>query len=262
MKQKITLLCSLACLISCTKVVDLHIGNNNSKIVIEGGVSNTTLAQEVKITRSIDFTEDNIYPEVTNALVTIIDNAGQTDTLSYKGNGLYQGTNLTGVTGRTYTLTINVNDTLFVAKSTMPSVVNLDSLAFVKMALGPQTQINVIPIFTDPTAIGNNYRYILSKNGKVYNGHYVFTDNINNGKVNQIPVQAQNAAIKNGDTVQVEMQCIDYSTYNYFYALSTIAFNGPGGGTTPSNPVSNISGGALGFFSAYTSQQKTIVIPE
>jgi hypothetical protein len=64
--------------------------------------------------------------------------------------------------------------------------------------------------------------------------------------------------VKKGDVVTVEMQCLDKESYDYFYSLFSIGNNGPG--ATPTNPVSNISGGELGYFSAYTSQKQTIEI--
>ena len=63
--------------------------------------------------------------------------------------------------------------------------------------------------------------------------------------------------IKKGDTVTVEMRCIDKNIFNYMYALADLSSSQ----TTPSNPVSNISNGALGYFSAHTSRQKKIVMP-
>jgi hypothetical protein len=36
--------------------------------------------------------------------------------------------------------------------------------------------------------------------------------------------------------------------------------NGPGGGVTPSNPPTNITPVTLGYFSAHTTQSKTIVV--
>jgi hypothetical protein len=62
------------------------------------------------------------------------------------------------------------------------------------------------------------------------------------------------------DFVSVEMQCISSPTYLYYYSLRQISGAGAGGGTTPSNPPSNIMGGALGLFSAHTVQRKKIQI--
>ena len=58
--------------------------------------------------------------------------------------------------------------------------------------------------------------------------------------------------IEKGDELTVEFQCIDKGTYKFFDSLT----NGVG---TPTNPISNISNGALGYFSACTTDRKTII---
>jgi hypothetical protein len=69
-----------------------------------------------------------------------------------------------------------------------------------------------------------------------------------------------NKKVKLNDIVSVEMQCITRPTYLYYYTLNQQSGSGPGGGTTPANPPTNIQGGALGIFSAHTVQRKMIRI--
>ena len=70
----------------------------------------------------------------------------------------------------------------------------------------------------------------------------------------------ENLKIKPSDSVFVEMQCISNTSYIYYNTLDQQSGAGPGGGTAPSNPPSNIEGGALGIFSAHTVQRKAIKI--
>ena len=67
--------------------------------------------------------------------------------------------------------------------------------------------------------------------------------------------------IKSGDTVTwIEMLGIDEAVYKYWYSLH---FNGGDGGILllPANPVTNVSGGALGYFSAQTIDRKSVIVP-
>ena len=64
-----------------------------------------------------------------------------------------------------------------------------------------------------------------------------------------------------GDQVTVDMLCLDPAVYKYWYSLDRGATGGGISGATPANPVTNISGGALGYFSAHTLQSKTMVVP-
>jgi len=65
-----------------------------------------------------------------------------------------------------------------------------------------------------------------------------------------------------GDAIHVEMQCIDQNVYTFYSALLQLSGGGPGGGITPANPPSNISNGALGYFSAHTVRKKSVVIQQ
>ncbi|HKZ66576.1 MAG TPA: hypothetical protein VJ111_09490, partial [Chitinophagaceae bacterium] len=66
--------------------------------------------------------------------------------------------------------------------------------------------------------------------------------------------------IKSGDTVKLDMLCIDPAVYKYWYSVNQSA-TGNSQSASPANPVSNISGGALGYFSAHTIQTKTLLVP-
>jgi len=65
--------------------------------------------------------------------------------------------------------------------------------------------------------------------------------------------------IKTGDTVRIDMICIDSSVYQYWYGLSSEASGGDGS-ASPTNPTSNITGGCLGYFSAQTVRTKTLIV--
>ena len=52
------------------------------------------------------------------------------------------------------------------------------------------------------------------------------------------------------------MRCIDKNVFRYFTALQGSQNNA----TTPANPENAITGGALGYFSAHTTQKKKIKV--
>ena len=63
-----------------------------------------------------------------------------------------------------------------------------------------------------------------------------------------------------GDSLRVEMQNIDPGVYEYFRTLNLILSSNPVVTTTPANPKSNFSGGALGYFSAHSRQVRGIKV--
>jgi len=246
----------------CEKKVDLKYKGNQSRIVIEGNITNEPGPYLVKITRSISLPDTGSYPAINNAIVTISDDAGNSENLIPQGNGIYRTTTLTGVEGRTYTLTVTTENKVYAAQSTMPQRVPFDSIKVEKVLVTGETEYNLIPVYNDPIAKGNNYRFVLSVNNKLINQHFVQNDEVKNGVANtlRLEIDDDDLELKRGDSIAIKMECIDKSVALYYTTLALIADSGPGGGTTPNNPPGNISNGALGIFSAHTVEIKSVKI--
>jgi hypothetical protein len=262
MKNIFKLLAVLLLFTACEKEIDLDLADKSGQLVIEGNVTDLPGPYYVQLTRSVTFTKDNKYPAVAGATVTISDNTGKKDQLVYEGDGKYKTTTLTTVPGNTYTLTVAVDGVTYTASSRLPLPVPLDSLKQDSIKFGGEVRYAMRPMYTDPATFGNSYRFIISVNGKSNKAYNLNTDNIDNGKVNQRAFSIINdedlEEVKKGDVIGVEMHGIDPFIYTYYNALSEIT-GGRGGGVTPANPPSNLSGGALGRFSAHTVSKKSMV---
>ncbi len=251
-------------LTSCEKEIDLDLENKSGQLVIEGNISDQVEPHLVRITRSVAFTEPNKYPAVSNAFVSISDNTGFVDTLKYVSNGQYITNKLkAGVSGKTYTLKVVFEGKTYEAKSTLPQSVPLTGLKLNSMTFFGSTNYDVLPEYIDPIFLGNLYYFKVEVSSQKVTSVETFTDNFGNGTANQrslnLPNDTENS-IKNGDSVKVEMRCIDKNIYTYFSAINQISGGGPGGGVSPANPPSNISNGALGYFSAHTSVEKSLIV--
>lgn len=244
---------------SCTKVINVDLNSSNPQYVIEGNVTDSAGPYFVRITRSVNFSEESNYPAVSNALVTISDN-GSLDTLDYAGDGNYQTQHLKGMSGHTYTLNVQVDGLTFSAVDSMPMAVPMDSLLIeVNNDRPKKTSYYPLPVYRDPVDVRNFYRFIVSLNGYSRKALYSRTDLLNDGQVVKRSLADRDTTYKAGDVLKVEMQCISEPVYKYYQSLSqTIQQNS----ATPANPTSNISGkGALGYFSAHTVNTKSIVVP-
>lgn len=262
MKNYLYILLATLALTSCEKVIEVKTDGNNNTIVIEGNITNTPPPYYVKVTNSVPYTQSNVFPPVTNALVIITTNNGVRDTLTHTANGIYKTNKIIGTPGTTYNLSVATNNTTYTAQSKMPNVVVLDSLRSISLKFRDEIQYNVIPVYTDAQIFGNGYRFIQWINGVQDKTYIVWNDNTNNGLVNQRPIRTRDAdvKIKVGDLVKVEMRCIDENVYAYFYTLQELVGGGLGGGATPTNPPNNLSNGALGIFSAHTTQEKSMIV--
>ncbi|MCA6068207.1 DUF4249 domain-containing protein [Chryseobacterium sp. RG1] len=267
MKNLFLIILSLFIVTSCEKEIDLDLANESGKIVIEGNITDQAGPYYVKITKSVAVTAANQYPAVENAQVVLSDNMGQTETLQYVGNGMYTTSSFVGQSGRTYTLKVNAEGQQYSVQSTMPTAVSFDGLDQDSFMVGGETSYTLLPVFTDPSPLGNRYLFVYTVNNNPKKFFSEFSDNVNNGMLNQRPLilpnddsNADDIKVVVGDTIHVEMQCIDENVYTYYSALLQLSGGGPGGGITPANPPSNISNGALGYFSAHTVRTKSTVI--
>ena len=252
----------LICIMGCEKEIQLPLDTNQSILIIDGSITDEAGPYYIKLSKSLGITDSSNFPVITNATVIIKDNMGQIDTLKHEKLGIYKTNKIKGMQGNTYFLEVILAEKKYTATSTMPQKVVLDSLRINSFDINGAIRYSVIPVYTDPISLGNSYRFIQKINDTLDQTFHVFNDNLNNGKVNQRPLRggSDSLEVKIYDYVTVEMQCITRPTYLYYYTLNQQSGAGPGGGTTPSNPPSNIIGGALGIFSAHTVQRKQIVI--
>ena len=242
-------------LFSCEKVIDVDLNDEDAKVVIEGTFTAGETTHRVVITRTLNFDESEPYPAVGNAVVTVTDDLGNSQTLTHVGNGVYEVTSYPVVSGRTYTLTAVVDGVTYTAQSKVPTTVDLDELMPLSFQFGADTVNALIPLRMDPAGEKNFYQFTLFNNGDRVSGIYLQDDAFTDGIQVQQPIFDNEGSYESGDTAFVEMYCIDEPVYNYFYALVQNQT------ATPANPTSNFSGGCLGYFSARTKDTASVVIP-
>lgn len=242
---------------SCQKVIDLDLNEGNEKFVIEGFIVKDSTNQYVKISKTLNFDENAAFPTVDNAVVSIIDDLGNSATYSMVEPGLYRAQNYLGVEGRTYTLTVQVDGKTFVSSSTMPAQVHIDSLTLEEFSFGPVSTFFLVANRQDPANIKNYYQFSLYKNGEKAPGINLQDDQFSDGKVILEPLFGLD--YESGDTAVLEMNCIDKNVFKYFYTLSVNS--GGTGGAVPANPESNFGSDCLGYFSAQTFERRTKIIP-
>jgi Domain of unknown function (DUF4249) len=248
---------------ACKKVINVDLKNAAPQIVIEGNVTDDAGAYEVRISRTVDFSADNVYPPVTNATVYITDSMqGRTDQLTQADSGVYLSNTITGISGHIYGMQVNVDGQQYTASSMMPARVPLDSITFAEnVNFNNQLEVNAIVNFQDPAVGHNYYQFTEYVNGRQIPDIFVFDDRLSTGRYIQDPLFNDSAYLQKGDTLVLIMACIDANTYNYFYQLQDVTGNSlQAQSATPSNPTSNISNGALGYFSAHTTQRAAISV--
>jgi len=242
---------------SCEKVINVNLDTAPNQIVVEGNITDKNEIQTVKITQSVPYTDQNVYPAVKGALVTVTDNVGNSWSFKEIEPGIYTVGPFKGITGRTYMLNVSVNNKVYTARSVMPRHVKMDSLSLKIITFEAKDYKQIQVHYKDPREEENQYRWIMKINNVQTRRIFVTNDRFTNGnRVSEVLyyTKEDNEPLVKGHKVWVEAQSIDKNIFTYWFTLSQQIMKGPGGGVTPGNPPSNISNNALGYFSAHTTE--------
>jgi hypothetical protein len=116
--------------------------------------------------------------------------------------------------------------------------------------------------FQDPMS-RNYYRAVYKRNGNEQDNLgdiQLFDDQLTNGNYIEIPIF--NQEYKLGDTAYVALQTMDAEVYTFLETFISAASADAGSpfSAAPDNPISNIEGGAVGVFAAYSRTEATVVV--
>lgn len=266
MKEYVFAIATMATLSSCKKEVDLKLDKAGPHIVIQGEVTDATGPYTVKVNMSVDFKAANSFPPISGGRIKISSNENETDSLIETSQGVYSTQTLQGKPGNTYTLSVQVGDSIYTAVSTMPYPVPFDSITFRQNSPFGNDRITAAPNFQDPGGVNNYYLFNEYRNGvQLTKDIFVFDDRLSDGRYISRGLRNTDDVLKAGDQLEIKMFCIDEPVFNYFNQLDESGGSGGAFNTaaSPSNPVSNFSNGALGYFSAHTvrSVKTTVHIP-
>ena len=242
---------------ACRKEVTLDLENESDKVVIEAIITEGPGPQTVHLTRSLGFDAPNTFPAISNAIVTLSDDLGNSEQLAETVPGIYSTVTLVGSQERTYHMSAMVDGTNYAAQCSMPQAVTMDTLMIDSFpSFGSYTKI-ITPGYWDPAGVANYYRFIVVVNGEKQEGISIENDRFSDGNVVFQPLFVSGLELESGDVVQVTMECIAPEVYHYFFTMAQNIDNS----ATPADPVSNIEGGALGYFSVRTTSTRSVVVP-
>ena len=284
MKKYITLFLIVGALfLSCEQVVNIDLNDVAPALVVEGRVYEDSLAW-VYIRQTTSYFNPDTQLCICNATVLVKQNENPWDTLEYFEKGLYRSSTLRGVPGSTYYLKIEHEGRFYESESYMydrPIIYSLTSRSFGSFGDfgdssgfdfgggdGGGGLLDSLPYFLfvnlyDDAAVENYYLFDYYINGEPREGSYIVgdDDNADNDTLSYSPGPI--ALFNIGDTVTVRANAIDRYVFTYLDQLGDAVSSNSFFSSTPYNPLSNISNGALGYFAAMSFDLKTtIIIPE
>lgn len=266
MRSLKTMIIVLFCLglLSCEKVIDVKIRDADARVVIEAVITDQPSSLKVLLTRTIKYSNSNQFPGITGATVKIKDN-GVEYTLNEVLPGVYENIFVRGRVGHHYELSVTTGAETYTASSTMPVSVPIDTVHITGGIFGRQKFASVY--YTDPVGINNGYRFIQYVNGRKDPAIFWDNDEFTDGQTtavqldNGVDSNTDPRAIQSGDIVRIELLSLDDVIYRFWSTLQMGGADGDGFTASPANPVTNIKGGALGYFSAHTVRSMTLIAP-
>jgi len=259
-------------LTSCEVPYDIPVGRSSNTLVVEGLITNTGLAQTVRLTRSTTYNVTGAPPAVTGAVVTVTPEGGVAVTLPEVSPGLYSvpAASLPGVEGRAYALRVVANGQVHTATDTLRRVPELEFIRWIYTVDGGRDDEELtgfIPAvrFRDFQGVGDHYKLRFYRNGLVYRDgpgdFYFINDRFIDGNLVQEDLEFEAWIYQPGDNYTIELQSLSLPAYNWYVDIAqSVVSNNPFVGP-PYNARGNIRGGALGFFRCSGISRVSGIVP-
>ncbi len=251
-------------LVCCERIIDIDLNEANSKIVIEANIHNHPGNCYVKITRTGSYFSSYTPIMVSGAKITLSNN-----TSNYSFTENEQGIYTLNKTGRlipdSYKLLVEIDGEQYEAVSVMPNPVKINYMNFeyLEKTYFQDAGYRVNYGLIDPENEKNYYRIRYYVNGNIQNDgndYYLTNDELFNG--NSVQMQLYGKRFDKSTRVTVELMSIDKSAYDYFNTFIDVIAQNSMESAAPANPKSNFTNGALGYFSAYSSDIRFITVGE
>ena len=225
---------------SCEEVVDIDLEESEPRLVIEASIiwqkGTDGNEQIIKISETVPFYDDEIDP-VADASVQIISEEGHTFQFEYSGNGIYRNNNFQPELKANYMLEIEYEDEIYTASEIFMPVTSIEYVEQTESGGFTGDEIEIKAYYNDPVDEENYYLF------KFYNEDVsleFYEDEFTNG--NQIFGYYSDEDIETGDLIQIEIQGISRSYYEYLFILRSQVGENDGGPfeTMPATVKGNI----------------------
>lgn len=261
---------------ACEETTELDLRQTPAKIVIEGLVTDKPGYQSVKVSRSTHFYGSGRTPRVTNAVVTVSDDAGQTFAFIHNPSGHPDSLGIylpeagfAGEVGRTYTLSVEVDGEEYKGSDQLLSVIPIDSLEFRinederedPKEAGKYYELLVYA--REPQEEKNFYLFKYYRNDSLIfysDTDIYYSDDVVLGEnIDGVPSPVYYGP---EDSARLEVYSLTRQGFIFYNDLYTILNNDGGGmfGPIPASPRSNLTNGALGFFQVSAIEEKETLV--
>ena len=272
--RKINALFLSIILLGCEEPYTIEQQQVDTMVVIEGLVTNETKQHLVKISTTTDFYAVGATPSVSNAEVRVEDSEG--NIFQYDEDpdlpGHYFSEAFSGVEDRTYRLTVTIQDQQYIAEETLYSVTPIDSLSYfldedereyLEDNDDNSERYYQVQFYTkEPPETEDYYLFKFYRDNVLMNGEgedvYYSDDEFLQENIEGVSF---NDWYRLGEMASMEMYSISREAY-LFYSDVDLTLNNDGGlfSPLPTNPRTNMSNGAMGYFQVSAMVSDSIAI--
>jgi len=279
-------------LAGCEKSVSFKLDEVTPKLVVEASIENGQ-APVVYLSKSLNYfskIDQNILAGsfvhnaevyVSNGVLThklkeySVPIGGGYNFYYYTNDPASPATAFTGQLNKQYSLRILSEGKEYTATTSIPNTTRrIDSLFWKPAPAGnPPQKVAVMVRAYDQPGFGDYVRYFTKRNSEpFYPGlTSVYDDQVIDGSSYEVQVERgvdRNADrpegysfFDKGDTVTLKVANIDKATYDFWRTMEYTYASVGNPFSSPTKVISNINGGALGYFGGYAAQYRTIIIP-
>jgi hypothetical protein len=279
-------------LIGCEKKVNFQLHEQPDKLVVEATIENGQ-APIVILSKSVGYFSKISADLLNQSFVHGADVFVSNGTLTHKlkeysrpiGNGVafyyYStdssnlATNFAGQLNHAYSLKIVSGGKEYTATTTVPNLgKKIDSVWWKKPPVtSDSSKVIVMVRATDPPGYGNYIRYYTKTNrepfyppiNSTFDDYFIdgttYELQVDKGVDRNLEVNYDENFFRRGDTVGLKLSSIDKATYDFWRTMEYSYSSVGDPFSTPTKVLTNIKGGALGYFGGYASQYRTLIIP-
>lgn len=223
---------------SCEDVIEVDLPEGSLDLV---GVEASITTQEeptVFLYRTLRVDQDEAYPGISGATVTLSDDATPSNQVTLVEDevkkGLYhvpQNMSFLGVAGREYTLNIQTAGISLTAKDKLSAVEPIDSIQVVPSMRGDKRFLGIFTYGQEPKGVGDYYKWDIYVNDTLlYKTEHlaVASDEFVDGNyINKLEIftdfydvnKPEDRLLNLHDTIQVKQSSISEFAYNYYFQM-------------------------------------------
>lgn len=266
----------------CSPDPDFEFPDYDSKLVIDGHIEQGQFPRVV-LTRSASYFDNvdslSIRRFIVSTAKVVLSDGEKEEVLTYKKNHdffppfVYQGTELRGVVGKVYTLTVFLEGQVYTSTTTITPPPVFDSIWY-KASDDSETQALLYGNIKDPENEKNFYRIFTKRAGKdskyvpVY--YSAFADAPFNGKnftftmvrgAESLTDVTDDTYFEKGDTVSIKFCSFDEPHFRFWSTLENELYMAGNPFASSGNKAkSNVSENALGVWGGYGASYYQIVV--